>query len=419
MHFLFIYVSPGVLGGIETLIVRMSRWLVNNGHKVTLLVRSGENWSGALPKEVRCITLGRPFRELSYYWHAKRLWDQFGIERPDIIKGFELESAWIACLLAAIIKGNPKVIAGIYNPLVFRWYYAPKSLPLWDANRLYLHNYLKHIPANARLFCGIDQIEELEEVHQQKGVLWPIPLETTQFEPALRKPKWGKIVSIGRLSPMKEYNLYMIDVVKTLRDRGHDVTWSVYGTGEYETTMRERIRKAGLEQFISMEGTAPYARFRKVLEDAYVFVGMGTSILEAALFKVPNVNALGYDREGMTTGPVYRFPRGSIGPGIHAPTNLKVVDEIERILRLSPAEYRAEEDRVGSHVEVHEMKRSMNDFLQLVRDAGPIKIKKSLYLTNYPLWFLRCVMKRLVRPREISHPGSTRPVTTANAGQPG
>jgi len=61
--------------------------------------------------------------------------------------------------------------------------------------------------------------------------------------------------------------------------------------------------------------------------------------------------------------------------------------EIERILLLSPAEYRAEEERVGSHVEVHEMKCSMNRFLQLVRDADPIEVKKSLYLTNYPLWF--------------------------------
>jgi hypothetical protein len=340
------------------------------------------------------------------------------LPKPDVIKSFDIGSSWIACQLAAVTGNSSKVLAGIYNPYVFKWYYATESLPFWEAKKLYVNNFLENIPANARLFCGVDQIEELEEVHRRQGMLWPIPIDTREFDTAARKPKWGKIVSVGRLSPMKEYNFYMIDVIRALRDKGHDVTWSVYGTGEYESQMRERIKELDLGGSISMQGTVPYRCFRQVLADAYVFVGMGTSVLEAALFKVPNVNALAYDRKGMTTGSVYQFPRGSIGPGSKSPANLKVVDEIERILLLSPAEYRAEEERVGSHVEVHEMKCSMNRFLQLVRDADPIEVKKSLYLTNYPLWFLRRVMKRLVRPREIGHPASTLPATMANTGRP-
>ena len=418
MHYLFIYPSSGVLGGIETLIARMSRWLVNNKHRVTFLVESPENWTHLLPTEARCVALGNRFPELYYYFHTQRLWKSLNLPKPDVIKGFDIGSSWIACQLAAIMANNCKVVAGIYNPLTFKWYYVPDPLRPWEAKSIYLRNYLDNVPENARFFCGIDQIEELDEIHHQKGVLWPIPIDTTQFEPASRKPQWGKIVSVGRLSPMKEYNLYMIDVVKALRDRGHDVTWSVYGTGEYETTMRDQIRKAGLEQFIFMEGTVPYARFRKVLEDAYIFVGMGTSILEAAMFKVPNVSANAYDRQGLTFGPVYNFPPGSIGPGIRCPANLKVIDEIERILCLSLTEYRAEEERVRSHAKVHEMESSMNDFLQLVRDAEPIKIRRSLYLANYPLWFIRRLMKRLVRPRDVGHPNPVPsvvpPVTTGS-----
>ncbi len=413
MHFVFIYPSPGVLGGIETLVARMSQWLTRKGHHVTLLVALGGAWTEVLPKEARCITLGDRFKELYYYFHARQLWISLGIEEPDVIKSFDLPSSWMACQLATLLGGRCKVLTGIYNPLVFKWYYSANSLPRWDDNLLYLHNYLKHIPPSAKLFCGTDQIEELVETHQETGVLWPIPIETSQFEPAVRKPKWGKIVSVGRLSPMKEYNLYMIDVVKELRDKGHNVTWTVYGTGEYETTMRERISKAGLEPFILMKGNVPYARFRKVLEDAYIFVGMGTSILEAAMFKVPNVSAGAYDRKGLTCGSVCQYPHGSIGMGLHDEANLKVADEIERILGLSPAEYQTEEDLVGSHVEMHRMDSSMNCFLKLVNETKPINSQKSLYLSNYFLWCLRRVMNNVARSKEIGHPVTASTVKPA------
>ena len=75
MHFVFIYPSPGIFGGIETLLARMSRWLTRNGHQVTLLVETGGSWTEVLPPEARCITLGDRFRELYYYLHAGRLWN--------------------------------------------------------------------------------------------------------------------------------------------------------------------------------------------------------------------------------------------------------------------------------------------------------------------------------------------------------
>jgi glycosyltransferase involved in cell wall biosynthesis len=403
MHFLLIYPSLDILGGIETLMVRMSQWLVGNGHKVTVLTETKASWTSLLPKQAQHVALEDRFGELHYYYHAKRLWKTLKISKPDVIKSFDMGSSWVACQLAAAIGANCKVIAGIYNPLLFKWYYSSKNLPWWDANRFYLRNYLNHIPVSARLFCGFDQIEELEEIHRQKGVLWPIPIDATQFTPATRRPQWGKIVSIGRLAPMKEYNLYMLDVVKELRGKGLNVTWSVYGVGDYEAAMREKIRANGLEHCIFMQGAVPYARFREVLEDGYIFVGMGTSILEAALFRVPNVNAIAYDREGLTGGPVYNFPPGSIGPG-NTPPQLKVVDEIERILRLSPADYRVEEERVGQSVDVHEMGNSMKYFLQLVREAEPVTSGHHFYRLNYPFWFLRRIMKRLAGTRELEHP---------------
>ena len=394
MHLLLIYSSQGVLGGTETLILRMSRWLVNQGHQVTLFIELPGQWMELLPKEVRCIALEKRFPELYYYVHARRLWKSLGIPDPDVIKSFDIGTCWIACQLATQIDHHCKVVAGLYGPNMFARHYSTKSLSFWEANKIYVENYVKNIPANNRLFCSVDQVEEYKDIHHGASVLWPIPIGSSEFEPAHRKPKWGKIVSVGRLAPMKEYNLYMIDVIRALRAQGHDVTWTVYGAGEYEVVMRDAIRKHGLEQLISIEGTVPYKRFWRVLEDAYIFVGMGTTILEASLFSVPNITAAAYDRDGLTWGPIYRLPQGSLGTTTDSPPTLKVRDEIERILHLSQSEYSAEQERVYRHVQVHEMNASMSRFMELIQSASPFRQSIPLYFANYPFWFLRRIFKR-------------------------
>ncbi len=395
MKFLLIYPSPGILGGIETLIGRMSRWLLDHGHQVTVLTTLDKNWKEVLPKEVQCVAIGERFGGFKYHFHIGRLLKELDIPAPDVIKSFDVKSSWIACQIATYLNNGCKVIAGIYNPNIFTAEFPPSSLAFWRINGLYLKNFLKYVPTNARFFCDVSQIEELQAVHKQEGLLWPLPVDTRHFLPARRNAKWGKIVSVGRVSPMKEYNLYMIDVVKELIGRGHKVTWSVYGEGPYEPEMRERIRKEGLEGVISMEGTVPYERFWQVLQDAYVFVGMGTAILEASLFSVPNVVACAYDRQGVTYGPMHRLPQGSIGQLASCPPRLKVVDEIERILKFSQAEYDAEQEAVSSHVQVHTMEQSMTRFLKLVREADPIKRREpTLYLANYPLYLLNRAFQR-------------------------
>jgi|GEM_PF-1134820 len=406
MRILFIYSTPGYLGGIETLIVRMSKWLVKNGHSVTLLIESPGRWANLLPTEVNCVALGERFHELYYYYHASRLWKSLRLPIPDVVKSFDIGSSWIACQLATLAGSNCKVIAGIYNPYVFKWYYNTRDLSIWDARKFYTNNFLRNIPVNSRIFCGVDQIEELELLHQQNGELWPIPIDASEFAEATRKPKWGKIVSVGRLSPMKEYNLYMVEIVRMLRERGRNVSWVVYGTGEYATPMQELIRKYHLEKFIHLAGAVPYNRLWQVMEDAYIFIGMGTASLEASLFKVPNVTAAAYDRDGLTWGPVYRLPEGSLGQLSHVRPEIRVVDEIERILSLTPSGYTLEQEMVWNHVQVHAIDSSMMQFLNIVRNADHYFPNKTMYWTNYSFGLLRQVIASISNIQHIQHPQS-------------
>ena len=82
MKFLLIYPSPGILGGIETLIGRMSRWLLNQGHEVTILTTLDKNWGDVLPKEACCIAVGGTFPgRFKYHFHVGRLAQGIGNSR--------------------------------------------------------------------------------------------------------------------------------------------------------------------------------------------------------------------------------------------------------------------------------------------------------------------------------------------------
>jgi hypothetical protein len=384
MHYVFIYPSSGILGGIETQMVRMSRWLVAHGHAVTVLTESDRDWGRLLPKEVRSFALAGQFKKLTYYFHAKSLWTKLNVPRPDVIKSFDFWTAWIAYQLTVIAGG--KVVAGIY---------VPQPAIRQAHGSFYARHLVKRIPRLARIFMSPEQIEEFEAVYGEGGELWQLPVDAGQFLPATRQPKWGKLMSVGRLAVMKEYNLYMIEVVEELRQRGHDVTWTAHGTGKYEAEMREMIRARGLEKFVTLAGAMPYERCWQMLADAYVFVGMGTTILEAALFKVPNVLALAYDRAGLTYGPIYRVPLGSVGDIRKEPPTLKVADEIERILKLSPEDYAAEAERVYQYARPYESDISMQRFVELTQAAPSNDKQLWRCLVNYLYWLPRRVARIL------------------------
>ena len=181
----------------------------------------------------------------------------------------------------------------------------------------------------------------------------------------------------------------MIDVVKALLKKGLDVSWTVYGTGQYESSMRELVRTAELESAITFGGPVPYSHLWKVLEDAYIFVGMGTAIAEAALFKVPGLVAIAYDREGFSYGPLHRMPPGSLGSNEEGLKKSLMIDDIERILSLSPAEYDTEQQLVYDFACSMGIEESMERFLQFVQEAPPVSSDYVMYLLNYPLSLIR------------------------------
>jgi glycosyltransferase involved in cell wall biosynthesis len=182
---------------------------------------------------------------------------------------------------------------------------------------------------------------------------------------------------------MKEYNIYMIEVVARLRRKGLPVKWIVYGEGPLGSEMKARINGLGLNEAIELKGILPYAEFASALQDAYIFVGMGTAIIEAALCRVPGVVALAYDTTGVTYGPLYQFTFGNCGSLMATPPATTVQAEIERILRYSQQEYEAEMQRTRDYAQRYEMDSTMEQFLKIVKNASMPRASRGLFYLFY------------------------------------
>jgi glycosyltransferase involved in cell wall biosynthesis len=392
VKFLFIYnQNLEVLGGGETLIARMAKWLLDNGHTATLLVPAAGGQKKLMPPGLRIVSAGSAFLNMAFYFNSLRVFKSLGIETPDVIKTFDEQSAWLAFLLGASLTPRPRVLVGVYGSTFF----PSQNLVFRNVGRrILIQAFMRCVDADCRLFAEPGSLQRFGALYgpSATGVIWPIPVDGAKFDSIKRNPKWGKIVSIGRLSPMKEYNLYMPGAVKELISQGYDVEWWVYGDGPYREQMLSAIQKHSLAGRVRLEGPLAYEDIAKVLSDAYIFVGMGTSVVEAAFCKVPAIVALAHDGTGLTYGPIHAHPEGSMGDYMEQPPSSSIKEEIRRVLDMPIQDYVTEACLGYSHVRCFDLDAQMHRFVELARQAQPVKRASLIFIGYYIYFWIRKVL---------------------------
>jgi len=406
MRFLFLYRHLNVLGGLETLIARMSAWLLEHGHEVTLIVEASGLEKRLMPKGLQLIEVGTGWDRLCYRSSAAKAWKLLDQPAPDVIKSFEAECSWIATILSAVIGSRPRVMIGDYGP----GFVPDRKVRFRNLlYRILVRNVADNVPKQSRLFYSREQLEEFRSAYgsSQEGNIWILPVDDRKFLGIKRNPKWGHLVSIGRLDPMKEYNLHMVDVVDRLVHSGYDVTWTVYGDGSFEVPMRKRVAERSLEGRIHIKGRLSNERIGEALTDAYAFVGMGTAIIEASFCRVPGVVAMAHDISGVTYGPIYNFPPGNVGEFMSEPPNRTIELELARILKMTPGGYSEEMQRVNQYAQHYGQDNQMKQFLEICAKAAPASSSWSILL-SYFLFTMARKTWRVLRRRAFDSLHSAR-----------
>lgn len=114
------------------------------------------------------------------------------------------------------------------------------------------------------------------------------------------------ILTIARLDfPFKGYISGLIDTYVNLRKRFNNITLTIVGDGAGKTELEQKINHisdASIISDIHMLGYLPYNEIQKYIEQANLFIGMGTTILDSAKYGVPGIVATAYQMEDYAAG---------------------------------------------------------------------------------------------------------------------
>jgi glycosyltransferase involved in cell wall biosynthesis len=407
-------------GGVETLIVRMANWLVRAGHGCSILLRDqfDGDLSPLLDTRVRVVVVGNSWDWLAVPIARHAVWNMWALPKPDMI--YSLEKHWIVIgpLIRALFPVNPPVVAtGAYHLNQFAYEGRPANpgrlIPLLE--KIYDGSY----PDSHKFFMS----EETRIGHERHfarpipdGWIWPLPIETVSAPPCAKSSGHLRIVSIGRLTRFKTYSWYLVPILYRLKQSFPDVQWHVYGFGICQTELVETIWKKGIDDgLIVFHGPVKYESIQEVFRTATVFVGMGTTLLEAAAAGVPSIPALIDDETASSWGFIEKMPYYTVGeivPGMNP--SAKVEDLIRQVFEASEEEKAAIVKAGLTYVEEYGMDHLMSRFLNHMKllEAGPelsawIRVR---YLWVRTLKLIRNIWLSLgsIGGEPVRHPGGDR-----------
>lgn len=290
-------VSSSGLGGTETLAIRQSCWMRRNNIRTAIITRAG-----VMDAEYRAafdqvylldnheVDSGSLLMD-EWYRLLDRIADGLRLSGSWHFLTFAQEGTFISCELSSRITGST---ASIY--LVDDIRYGPARLD-------YVESMSRH-----GLFISMN--EACLEAHRRNygyvldnAVVIPLPMSTVREERPVRKSGRVRVVTVARLVPMKGYVEGLIAAIaKAVRDGEIDIELQVIGDGPLMPRLKLSALKAGIYGRVSFVGSVPYADLPAYYRGADVFVGMGTTALEAASYRLPVIIAEAYTNQFLTPG---------------------------------------------------------------------------------------------------------------------
>jgi 1,2-diacylglycerol 3-alpha-glucosyltransferase len=283
-----LFVMGGLaIGGVETYVVRLAKYLSLSGHAVTVTLLSNKYDQGLLGELSLHATVNIvehvPFVSASS-WINALVPAKSNENRYDIVHVVDILTLAYVFLNKDILKFD-SVSIGIYHSKEICWwrgrnvYFRKKMLELYDRN-VHLTLFPNERTAEmAAEFSGAD-LSSLD--------ILPLGISFESY--SVRHPLQTslRIVSVGRLVDFKIYNRHVITQLPDLRKLA-DFEYFIYGDGPERAALLALAEECGVGAYVHFLGEVDYAELPSVLGGAFCFVGSGTTIIEASAAGIPSV----------------------------------------------------------------------------------------------------------------------------------
>lgn len=179
-----------------------------------------------------------------------------------------------------------------------------------------------------------------------------------------------RIVSVGRLVPFKGYNVNAPQIVRRLLDSGVNATWDIWGYGPDEPTIIGKARQHHVSDRVRVMGALPHEKFDETVSSYDVFVGMGTSVLEAANTGTPSCVAVENQGE-MCYGFLHEAPADSVGDRVDGFPERRL-EEVLHSFAILDTNARAQIGQADA-LAAQQKESTLDDFLAAILSAEPMK----------------------------------------------
>ncbi len=300
---LFIYHALS-LGGIETFYVRMAKARHQMGKKTKILLTDREEASDPyLLREMRKYCEVYFLNDFLKYRIYGKIIVQFLLLFPIntrkisiIFQGVQqvhVSSSIYGLFYLNIIKYlkiQIPLTIGVYHSKEFIWK-SPSNLPFYELINRQLFSDLLRLKSvyffNDKLPDIYTEYFDFEIDEKNVFPLGVIDSKKIEIKKSCIKDVL-RIVSVGRLVNFKTYNLWMIDVIKSLENK-INVEFYIYGSGPLEQEMIEKIERNNLKNKIFLKGSLPYSELKNTISKYDIFIGSGTVIVEASSLGIPSI----------------------------------------------------------------------------------------------------------------------------------
>jgi glycosyltransferase involved in cell wall biosynthesis len=416
---LFVYDNLYAVGGVQTWLTRILPALRREGHEVALLTRPpGEPWD-ATSEYIDRVAESATIHPAGRHWFRDPKPLRSRPPSADVVFACNLPSLLKGALVQQHFIPDAKLVAGVFHPREYSWQ-TPRLRRRWVQH--VGERILRGLPAENFVFTADVQMHVVADfLGRSLGAspVVPIAIDTDRFRPSPgREADRRKIVSVARLSPYYTYIRQMIRVVHQLREQGHEFTYASYGDGEERAELEAEATRLGVDDAVSFHGAVPYSRFEEVVDDAFAFIGIGTSLLEAAACGVPALVAIDSHPGAATHGFIHETEGNAIGGYVEGHPEQPIAERLLWLAERSPSEYREIERASRARAEEFGLSRLLPRFVEALRQAAhhSAPISHADRFVGQLDWLLEAVMlnlggrdtltQRFVRPLPSEEPAT-------------
>ena len=340
---LIAYVSN--YGGIETLMIRMVKWMRENGHASMILTDSERPLDRELARQLEQDTeIQRiPFRGF-YPGQAADVLGDYAVEGMKIIV-----FSYPAYLLADDIRRKtPECQIIFYDPhqyglileFAVRGRLMKQAAHWWGkslAKRMDRQNELVYMDG----LC-MDRTSRIYGCASRPDLVIPLAMELRGYNRRQAQERYRqrefRILTITRMEfPFKGYVIGLVGLFEQLRRRYPSLHLDVVGDGSCGRQLKNRLGHLDPEirRRVHWHGSVPYGELDAYFRKAKLYIGMGTTVLDAANHGIVSLPVGSYTYHCKGYGFLHQDPM-NLG-GIGGRTEMEGL--IRQVLAFSEEEY--------------------------------------------------------------------------------